>query len=695
MAKHPTRTAASKYLADGLSVLPIAKGKKWPPCEWAHLMRRHATPADCNSWWPLTTELGLGIVGGAISGNLTVLDVENDTVWRQLEEQILAEKNLAPLLACTSLAMCPRGGRHLYIHADMAPEGNEKLAYDANAQVLIETRAEGGQAVAPPGEGRSWVRYFDREDRALWTAAQLEMVRGLARQFCFGKPVTTTTTTPAPKPAAAPRVGLSPIDDYNQRADFHQLLTAQGARLIRTEANGRAHYARPGKAENAAGGNLFCDKGVLRLYVHSSNWPSLQEDHNYTAFSFRLAVEYGGNESMVPALVRKISQDEKYGDQTTGVLNINGVPAGGQPPPEDWAPVLRCASDARPQAIHWLWDGRIPLGMLSVLEGAVGMGKSTAAIDIMAKLSRGFAMPGLQGYNTPAASIVIGLEDHFENVFVPRLMAAGADLTKINYLTGFRINAAGKESEEHRLVLSIDDIERLGETILKTGTKFVFFDSVMGLLPGKIDANSDQGTRAVLEPLAHMAERVGASVLIGRHWAKGAGSRVASERGIGSVAWGGVARSVLQVAEHPDDETRRVLAVAKGNLAPKPEHLEFTIASKEVSLPGGELVSMPSIVWGGTCALHIDDLGSRKKLNGERQTVAKTCEDWMVGYLAEHDYEVASSTMQDDAKTAGYSFATMKRTREKLQGDGRLTVRKIGAAWIINWLKEEAQEAQA
>ena len=696
MAKHPTRTAASKYLADGLSVLPIAKGKKWPPCEWAHLMRRHATPADCNSWWPLTTELGLGIVGGAISGNLTVLDVENDTVWRQLEEQILAEKNLAPLLACTSLAMCPRGGRHLYIHADMAPEGNEKLAYDANAQVLIETRAEGGQAVAPPGEGRSWVRYFDREDRALWTAAQLEMVRGLARQFCFGKPVTTTTTTPAPKPAAAPRVGLSPIDDYNQRADFHQLLTAQGARLIRTEANGRAHYARPGKAENAAGGNLFCDKGVLRLYVHSSNWPSLQEDHNYTAFSFRLAVEYGGNESMVPALVRKISQDEKYGDQTTGVLNINGVPAGGQQaPPEDWAPVLRCASDARPQAIHWLWDGRIPLGMLSVLEGAVGMGKSTAAIDIMAKLSRGFAMPGLQGYNTPAASIVIGLEDHFENVFVPRLMAAGADLTKINYLTGFRINAAGKESEEHRLVLSIDDIERLGETILKTSTKFVFFDSVMGLLPGKIDANSDQGTRAVLEPLAHMAERVGASVLIGRHWAKGAGSRVASERGIGSVAWGGVARSVLQVAEHPDDETRRVLAVAKGNLAPKPEHLEFTIASKEVSLPGGELVSMPSIVWGGTCALHIDDLGSRKKLNGERQTVAKTCEDWMVGYLAEHDYEVASSTMQDDAKTAGYSFATMKRTREKLQGDGRLTVRKIGAAWIINWLKEEAQEVQA
>lgn len=695
MAKHPTWTKASGYLADGYNVLPLNARKRPTIKTWTFLQTEHASVNLINEWWPLHSRHGIGIICGAISGNLTVIDVESLEAWNQLEASIQGVPALAELMPSTSLSTTPSGGRHLFIHADEAPRGNDVLARDATGELLIETRGEGGYAMVPPGTGREWLRFLDREHRALWTGAQLEMVLGLARQFHKEPIKTTTTTTPAPKPAAAPKApGLSPIDDYNQRADFHQLLTAQGARLIRTEASGKAHYARPGKTENAPGGNLSLVDGVPRFFVFSRNWDRLKWDKSYDATGYRLAMEYGDDQGRMIELVRQLSQ-EGFGDKVTGVLNINGVPAGSQPPPpEDWAPVLRCASDARPQAIHWLWDGRIPLGMLSVLEGAVGMGKSTAAIDIMARLSRGWAMPGLQGYNTPAASIVIGLEDHFENVFVPRLMAAGADLTKINYLTGFRINAAGKESEEHRLVLGLGDIERLGETILKTGTKFVFFDSVMGLLPGKIDANSDQGTRAVLEPLAQMAERVGASVLIGRHWAKGAGSRVAAERGIGSVAWGGVARSVLQVAEHPDDETRRVLAVAKGNLAPKPEHLEFTIASKEVSLPGGELVSMPSIVWGGTCALHIDDLG-RKKLNGERQTVAKTCEDWMVGYLAEHDYEVASSTLADDAKTAGYSFATMKRTREKLQGDGRLTVRKIGAAWIINWLKEEAQEVQA
>jgi hypothetical protein len=521
------------------------------------------------------------------------------------------------------------------------------------------------------------------------------MVFGLARQFHKEPIKTTTTTTPAPK-AAAPRApGLSPIDDYRQRADFHQLLTAQGARLIRTEANGRAHYARPGKDENAAGGNLFPVNGVQKLYVHSSNWPSLQAPKNYDAFDFRLAIEYGGNKDMVPVLVRQLSLDG-FGDQTTGTLKIKGQPAGSPPAPtpaptpEDWAPVLRCASDARPKPIHWLWDGRIPLGMISVLEGAVDKGKTTMAIDLMARLSRGWAMPGLQGYNTPAASIVIGLEDHFENVFVPRLMAAGADLTKINQLTGFRFHEAGKASKDRRLVLTLDDIERLGETITKTGTKFVFFDSVMGLLPGKIDANSDQGTRAVLEPLAQMAEIVGASILIGRHWAKGAGTRVASERGIGSVAWGGVARSVLQVAQHPDDEKIRVLAVAKGNLAPKSEHLEFTIASKEITLPDGEIVKTASIVWGGTCSLHIDDLGG-KKLTSERQTIAKTCEDWMVGYFDEEHRSVSSNQLAEDAKEAGYSFAAMRRARDKMQGEGRLAVRKTGTAWMVNWLEEGVQ----
>jgi hypothetical protein len=187
-----------------------------------------------------------------------------------------------------------------------------------------------------------------------------------------------------------------------------------------------------------------------------------------------------------------------------------------------------------------------------------------------------------------------------------------------------------------------------------------------------------------------MAEIVGASILIGRHWAKGAGTRVASERGIGSVAWGGVARSVLQVAEHPDDETRRVLAVAKGNLAPKPEHLEFTIASKEVSLPGGELVSMPSIVWGGTCALHIDDLG-RKKLNGERQTVAQSCEDWLVKYFEEGHRSVSSNQLEAAAIAAGYSVMAIRRARDKMKSECRLAVRKTGTAWMVNWLEEGVQ----
>ena len=39
-------------------------------------------------------------------------------------------------------------------------------------------------------------------------------------------------------------------------------------------------------------------------------------------------------------------------------------------------PAFKAAADIAPEAIHWLWPGVIPLGCLTLLAGAPGMGKS-------------------------------------------------------------------------------------------------------------------------------------------------------------------------------------------------------------------------------------------------------------------------------------------------------------------------------
>src|SRR5213078_2624506 len=75
----------------------------------------------------------------------------------------------------------------------------------------------------------------------------------------------------------------------------------------------------------------------------------------------------------------------------------------------------------------------------------------------------------------------------------------------------------------------------------------------------------DQDCRTALTPLSKVAAETGAAVLLSRHFTKGRDGP-AIHRGGGSIGMIAVARVGLIVVQDPDDEERRVLAVAKCNL---------------------------------------------------------------------------------------------------------------------------------
>jgi AAA domain len=58
-------------------------------------------------------------------------------------------------------------------------------------------------------------------------------------------------------------------------------------------------------------------------------------------------------------------------------------------------------SEVETHQIEWLWQGRIPLGKITILECDPGMGKSLIAIHIAACITAGHPMPdgspGMQG----------------------------------------------------------------------------------------------------------------------------------------------------------------------------------------------------------------------------------------------------------------------------------------------------------
>ena len=54
---------------------------------------------------------------------------------------------------------------------------------------------------------------------------------------------------------------------------------------------------------------------------------------------------------------------------------------------------FKLMSDIPEEPVEWLWEGYIPLGELTILEGHPGTNKSSLTDDLAARLTQGKAMP--------------------------------------------------------------------------------------------------------------------------------------------------------------------------------------------------------------------------------------------------------------------------------------------------------------
>jgi hypothetical protein len=215
-------------------------------------------------------------------------------------------------------------------------------------------------------------------------------------------------------------------------------------------------------------------------------------------------------------------------------------------------------------------------------------------LDLAARVSSGKPFPDGQPAVEPASVLLIGGEDGLHDTVVPRLRAAGADLTRVRLWEGERRNG------HCRPPLFPRDCERLHETIAAINARLVVIDPFLAYLSTQACSVSDQLVRQALTPLGQIADATRAAMMLNRHLTKGGQGCSAIYRGTGAIAIMGAARTAFLLGVDPDDRQRRVLPCTKTNLSERPPSLGFTIRADD----GGR----PYLEWTGPLERTADEL---------------------------------------------------------------------------------------
>lgn len=311
------------------------------------------------------------------------------------------------------------------------------------------------------------------------------------------------------------------------------------------------------------------------------------------------------------------------------------------------APVTAAASIPI-ERVEWIWGHRIASGMINVLDGDPGLGKSTITTDLAARLTRGEALPGDVAASPPAGVVFVSFEEHPACVMVPRLMAAKADLSRV-----FIWDLAQRPFD---LVNSLAELEAV---IAANSVRLVVIDPLMAALPSELNAHRDQDVRSVLAPVAGLAERTGAAILLVRHLNKNtAGGAV--YRGGGSIGIIGAARVGLVLASDPDtedDDAARVLAVSKSNVSRLAAPLRLRLVAAPSPAPG---VEVARVEWGGTATISADELVAPREEHGAMARAVELLRNVM------KDGPVLASEAHAALEANGVSQRTEARAKEKL-----------------------------
>lgn len=309
---------------------------------------------------------------------------------------------------------------------------------------------------------------------------------------------------------------------------------------------------------------------------------------------------------------------------------------------------LRRLSDVKMRNIEWLWREWLALGMLHILAGDAGVGKSTLAFDWAATITRGSLWPDMTP--APAGDVLIWSgEDDLERVILPRFRLAGGDVDRCYHVSAYE-GAAG----EKRAFNPATDMGTLVDAA-PPACRLIVVDPIVSAIRG--DGHKNNDVRQGLQPLIDLAAARNCAVLGISHFRKNSENTNPLHRLTDSLAYGAAARLVMAASKSEDGASRRLVRV-KSNIGNDQGGFAFELAHEPVE---GAIVSQ-RIRWLETLT------GTAKELIGGTATASKTqaAAAFIIAQLEENGGCMPTQQLKQAAQAFGHAWRTIEDARQTI-----------------------------
>lgn len=341
--------------------------------------------------------------------------------------------------------------------------------------------------------------------------------------------------------------------------------------------------------------------------------------------------------------------------------------------------LLTPASQIRTRRQKWFWapyagHGVIPRGTASIAAGKGGEGKTTFMLHLVALGSRGI-LPG-DMHGTKMSTIIIGPEDDWDTVMVPRLVAAGADLNRIYKISVQNITDTFTQERSIRFPL---DVDMITEAVELSGAKMIIIDPAPALMQG--DMNKVQDVRGSYEPLIALAQEKELALVLINHFGKGGGS--VSAKLSGSHAWRDLTRSYLAFAT--DEATgERIFSQDKNNYAESKGSYKFALESVDIITDDGETASVARVNFLGETDQTVGDIINKDHGDQDEQDDRNAAQAFLIDLLRSKEaWEAPARECLKAGHSAGFSENEIKNARKRCKSPRIVSEKSaFGSGWV-------------